>query len=240
MPQRQDYRSELTRPMVVAIGALVVAVTITGCGSSPTAPTVPAPPLYTLSGVVTVPAGEPLQGVLFQVGTRSAVSDATGRYSIPDLQGLPSIKVSKDGYEDLWVTPHLTPGGVSPNATLNVTLQPTIRMAPGDITTVTLEATDAGYDFPSFYEACERPCKVLRFSAPGSGSLTITFSSRDPSRTLIAYTDGGAVSHGPASAIKLRLLLRGAGEVVIHMTSPEGLPPGLDARIDLLSSFEPQ
>ena len=89
---------------------LVTCMTLPGCNGSPTRPgplptgqSAPAA-LYTLSGVISEPAGGPLAGVRVQIQGKSVITDQAGQYAISELFGPLNVELSKDGYEARFIS----------------------------------------------------------------------------------------------------------------------------------------
>ena len=101
------------------------------------------------------------------------------------------MELDGDGYEARVITNV----SVVRDTTMNFKLAPVTRIAAGETTIVTLHPNDVGYDFPSWYEECAAPCKLLRVTVPGRGRLSIVLTARDLDRKLsVIYNEGGSQS----------------------------------------------
>ena len=63
---------------------------------------------YTLTGTIRDVDGVPIAGVTLASSSssegRTVVSDAAGAYSLRNIAGLVTLRVSKDGYFESWIT----------------------------------------------------------------------------------------------------------------------------------------
>jgi hypothetical protein len=188
-----------------------------------------------VSGLVSAPSGDAVAGARVQViGASSVTTDESGRYTIGELTGRIQIQTSKEGYEPQQVVPVV----LDRDRVLNVTLPPVLRLTPGDQATFTLYGNEPGYDVLAAYDECAAPCKLVRVSTPGAGTLAITLAPRDPNQRLAAYIDGGSTSYGGAS-ITIRTGFTGPRETIVYVRFAEGPTAGVDSRIDVSVSFQP-
>ena len=214
----------------IAFVALLV-----GCGTSPPASPTSAGQRYTVSGLVSAPAGDVVAGARVQVvGANTVTTDESGRYTIGELTGGIQIQTSKEGYE-----PQVVPVGLDRDRVVNVTLLPVVRIAPGDRATFMLYGNEPGYDFLQAYDGCEAPCRLVRLTAPGAGTLSITLAPRDPNQRLSAYFNEGFASYQSASTITILKAFNGPGETIVYVRFAAGLTAGADSRIDVSVSFRP-
>lgn len=224
---------------------LVLLVALSGCGAgpypapSPTGPSAPPAPLsavFTLSGVVSEPAGDPVAGVNVQLSGKTAITDEAGRYAIGELSGLIGLELSKEGYEPLTISGYQ----MSSDRVLNLLLTPTIRIAAGESRTVTLYDGDRGYEFRYAYSECASPCKLIRVTVPARGSLTVKLTAGDPARKLSVFTNDGMVEYCCAPQLTIPFGFADSGEQIFYVTFTGGVPIGTDRRIDVATSFQPR
>lgn len=230
MPSRL---SRLVRNLVpVAVLGLLV-----GCGERPPASPTSAAQRYTVSGLVSTPAGDAVAGAAVRAGATSVTTDESGRYAIGELYGGVTVDISKDGYER-----QLVPVYLDRDRVMNVTLPPVVRIAPGDPATVTLYASEPGYDFSYYDFACVAPCKLVHVTAPEAGTLSITLAPRDPTRRLAAFvlSNGRSTSYDPASTITIPFAFTASGEVIFYVAFVGGPAAAGDPRIDVSPSFRPK
>lgn len=213
---------------------IAVVALLVGCSAPPASPT-SAGQRYTVSGLVSTPSGDAVPGAAVRVGATSVTTDESGRYSIGELTGGIQIQTSKEGYE-----PQVVPVGLDRDRVVNVTILPVVRIAPGDHATVTLYGNEPGYDFPQAYDGCDAPCRLVRVTAPGAGTLSITLAPRDPNQRLSAYFNDGFASYESASTITILKAFNGPGESIVYVRFAVGLTAGADSRIDVSPSFRPR
>lgn len=207
----------------------------------PASPFVLAPSAvaYTLSGVISEPAGDPLAGANVQVQGlgKSATTDEAGRFTIGELAGRQELVLSKYGYE-----PRVIPvGQTDRDRLLNLSLAPIIQIAAGEAINVTLYPNDPGYDIPNSYSRpCRAPCKLVRVTVPGGGSLSLKLSAHNLDRQLFLLAfDTDLFEFCCSAQLTASLYFQGAGEAILYMNFLEGLE-GSDHRIDLSTSFQPR
>jgi hypothetical protein len=233
-PTIRPFRLHATRVAAVVVTSLLVA-----CSGSPAKPTPgpglpPGPPAtYTLSGIVTDPAGDVVAGARIASGAKSVTTDASGRFTIAELIGRIDLQISKEGYE-----PRIVELSMNQDHVLGVTLVPVLRIEPGEPVTLTMYPGEPGYDFGPYYEYCDAPCKLFRVRVPGAGSMSIRLAPRDATRRLSVYANHGLNAYYSERQVILQSTFSAPGEVVVHVTLDGGL--GLDARIDVLPTFHPR
>ena len=116
---------------------------------------------------------------------------------------------------------------------------PPIRIPAGGATTITLYPNDLSYTFPSWSEACETPCKLIRVSSPGLGTLSITLTAHDPAGRLAVFTDEGSRGYCCNAQQTIRVEYTTDETVIYVKFEPsEGLVT--DHRIAISTSFEPR
>ena len=228
--------STLSKLARTAAPISIVALLV-GCGASPPAAPTSAGQRYTVSGVVSAPSGDAVAGAAVRVGATSVTTDESGRYAIGELYGGVTVDISKEGYERQLVPVYLDRNGV-----MNVTLPPVVRIAPGDPATVTLYASEPGYDFSYYDGACVAPCKRVHVTAPGAGTLSITVAPRDLARRLAAFvlSNSGTTWYDSASTITIPFAFNAPGEVIFFVRFVGGPAAGADPRIDVSPSFRPK
>jgi carboxypeptidase family protein len=224
---------------------LVLLVSLSGCGAgpypapSPTGPSAPPAPLsvgFTLSGVVSEPAGDPIAGVNVQLSGKTAITDEGGRYVISELSGSIGLELSKEGYEPLIISGYQ----MSSDRVLNLLLTPTIRIAAGESKMVTFYDADRGYSFPSAYSECGAPCKLIRVTMPAAGSLAVKLTAGDPARRLSVFTNDGNLEYCCTAQLTIPFAFSGPGEQIFYVTLMGGAPIGTARRIDIATSFQPR
>ena len=224
---------------------LVLLVALSGCGAapysapSPTGPSAPSAPLsavFTLSGVVSEPGGDPVAGVNVQLSEKTAITDEAGRYAIGELSGLIGLELSKEGYEPLTISGYQ----MSSDRVLNLLLTPTIRITAGESRTVTLYDGERGYEFRNAYAECASPCKLIRVTVPARGSLTVKLTAADPARKLSAFINDGNIEYCCAAQLTVPFGFSDPGDQIFYVTFTGGLPIGTDRRIDVATSFQPR
>ena len=206
----------------------------------PASPFVLAPSevAYTLSGVISEPAGGAVAGATVQGRGSSATTDEAGRFTIGKLAGRQDLVVSKYGYDPRAISVEQT----DRDRLLNLSLAPIIRIAAGAAINVTLYPNDVNYDFPSYYYTrCPAPCKLIRVTVPGPGSLSLNLTAHNLDRKLflLAFT-GDFVEFCCSAQLTTSLEFFGAGEAIAYVRFVEGLQGGTDHRIDLSTSFQPK
>jgi hypothetical protein len=220
--------------VVISIVALAAC---DAASNRPASPFVLAPSAvaYTLSGVVSEPAGGAVAGATVQGRGSSATTDEAGRFTIGELAGRQELVLSKYGYE-----PRAIPvGQTDRDRLLNLSLAPIIQIAAGEAINVTLYPNDPGYDFP-YYRPCRAPCKLVRVTVPGGGSLSLKLSAHNLDRQLFLLAfDTDLFEFCCSAQLTASLYFQGAGEAVLYVNFLEGLQ-GSDHRIDLSTSFQPR
>jgi hypothetical protein len=218
---------------------LVLLVALSGCrgGTAPTSPTAAAalPASFTLSGVVSEPAGDPVPGAHVQISGKTAITDEAGRYTVRELSGWIGLELSKDGYEPVTMSGYQMVN----DRVLNIVLAPTIRIAAGESRTLTLYDDDRGYEFRAAYEACPSPCKLIRVSVPARGALTVKLTSPDAARKLSVLTSDGHLGYCCTAQLTIPLDFPDPGEQILYVTF-SGRVPSADRRIDVATSFQPR
>jgi hypothetical protein len=223
---------------------LSLSLLLGGCGyesypaglpTAPAAPTSPVPAIYTLSGVVLEPTGDPVVGAHVGLPGKTAITDEAGRYTIGEMSGLITLEVSKEGYE-------ATVAGlqVSSDQVLNLVLIPMIRIVAGESRTVTLFDADRGYQFPYSYSDCASPCKLIRVTAPAVGSVTIKLTAGDLAGKLSVFIDDASVEYCCAAQLTIPFPFLNAGEQIFYVRFADPGPSGTDRRIDIATSFQPR
>ncbi|MDQ3212257.1 MAG: carboxypeptidase-like regulatory domain-containing protein [Acidobacteriota bacterium] len=231
-----DERARVRIPAAL----LAVAALAAACGESANLSPPPTAPgratlLYTLSGVVSEPAGDVVQGAHVQVGAKNATTDHAGRYSVGELFGSVAIQVSKDGYET-----QVAGAVIGGDRTLDVTLPPLVRIAAGSATTITLYPSERAYSFPISYEECYAPCKMIRVSAAERGSLAVTLTAQDVTTKLNVLVYEGSLQYCCAAEITTRPFeIHPTADVVLYVTI-QGRTPATAQRIGILTSFQPR
>ena len=144
------------------------------------------------------------------------------------------MELDGDGYEARLITNV----SVVRDTTMNFKLSPVTRIAVGETTIVTLHPNDVGYDFPSLYEECAAPCKLLRVSVPGRGSLSIVLTARDPDRQLSVITEGGRQSCCyPQVTIPLEFSFADEAVLYVKFHNSNFDEPGADQGVVVSTSF---
>ena len=163
---------------------IVTCVLVAACGDSPGLPTgptamngQPAPAgSHTLSGTIRDADGLPLAGVTLVVMVPtdggSVVSDAAGRYSLGNLNGMITLRASKEGYFDSYQQRFIAADQV-----LNISLPPRVELVPG----TTLRGVVGGEPCdPIGWDARAR-CRQIFFTPPTSGTLDLVLTWSGPS-----------------------------------------------------------
>jgi hypothetical protein len=223
----------------------MLLVALSGCGGepypapSPIGPGAPPPPLsgvFTLSGVVSEPAGDPVAGANVLISGKTAITDEAGRYAIGELSGFIGLELGKEGYEPLTTSRFQ----MSSDRVLNLRLTPTIRIAAGESRSVTLYNADRGYEFPYAYSECASPCKLIRVTVPAAGSLAVKLTAGDPARKLSVFTYDGQIEYCCTAQLTIPFGFSDHGEQILYVTFTGGVPTGTDQRIDIATSFQPR
>lgn len=224
--------------------SLLLALGIAGCSGSPVSP---ASAGHTLSGTVTVPGGPPVEGVRLAAFSQTAITDVSGRYSMTlaenSMGSISNLFASKSGYEPRRLGNFSLTGG----RVLNLTIAPVFRIPAGATAAFAMSSDEPSYPF--FYDTadylppspCSAPCRLIRVSAPidRAGVVTITITARDAARLLQLFVDDGR----PICCQREHVLESGLlanGEFVFYVRFSDGVPPGSDARIDIVTSFRAQ
>lgn len=221
---------------------LVLSMVAAGCDAASNraaSPFVLAPSgvAYTLSGVISEPAGGAVAGATVQGRGKSATTDEAGRFTIGELAGRQDLVVSKYGYEPRAISVEQT----DRDRLLNLSLAPIIRIAAGEAINVTLYPNDVNYDFPYYVSnPCPAPCKLIRVTVAGRGSLSLNLTAHSLDRKLfLLASNGDFVEFCCSAQLTTSLQFLGAGEAIVYVRFVEGLE-GSDHRIDLSTSFQPR
>ena len=189
---------------------IALCLFVAGCGDSQgpgslTGPTningvSPPPGAYTITGTIRDVDGVPVAGVTLASTSssegRTVVSDAAGAYSLRNIAGLVTLRVSKDGYFESSITAFIASDQV-----LDIKMSPLVQLIPG----TTLRGTVRGAPCDPIGWDATALCQRIHYTPSMSGTLDLALAWSGPSMLDILVNEHYFDLSQPPGEIHARL-----------------------------------